>query len=158
MSSCNYIFQTFVRSFIFLIVSLYFILLVGCLIKWNTKKRVRKMQIKHQLFILSATLLTCFLSILVICVLVLSTKIDNSFDDDSNNQPICAKGTLFDRKTMQKCQLQHYTTEDVANCFNELYSQPQRRYKPVHIAFVGDSIIRNQFINFIRVFSILIYA
>ena len=46
------------------------------------------------------------------------------------------------------CRLHHYQFKDTVNCIDQLSSQ---RRRPVHIAFVGDSIIRHQFVSFIRV-------
>lgn len=42
-----------------------------------------------------------------------------------------------------------YTTRDVVECFDALLTK--RNNKTLHIAFYGDSLLRNQFTNYIKV-------
>lgn len=44
---------------------------------------------------------------------------------------------------------QSYTTRDVVDCLDTLFTE--RNNESLHIAFVGDSLVRNQYIRFIKV-------
>ncbi len=48
----------------------------------------------------------------------------------------------------RKPQLRQYNMKDIVQCFDSLYVRNSRRF---HISFIGDSLIRNQFKNFIAV-------
>ena len=50
-----------------------------------------------------------------------------------------------------QCWLHHYRTEDVVTCLDELSFRRAQHKEPIQIAFVGDSIIRNQFKSLLRV-------
>lgn len=53
------------------------------------------------------------------------------------------------------CQLKKYAVDDVVRCFDSLSIKRQRQ--PMHIAFIGDSTIRQHFVSFLRVsFSIIL--
>ena len=87
----------------------------------------------------------------------------------SNNLPICRDNTLFhmnkadqtlltttdgDNSVLQpQCLLHHYVLEDVVKCLDELSFRRAQHKEPVQIAFVGDSIIRNQFKSLLRVYN-----
>lgn len=49
----------------------------------------------------------------------------------------------------QQLPLRELTKRDVVRCFDLLSIKRNRR--PIHVAFVGDSIVRQYFIGFIRV-------
>ncbi|XP_057380133.2 uncharacterized protein LOC130702482 [Daphnia carinata] len=49
-----------------------------------------------------------------------------------------------------QCPLRKYATRDVIRCFDSLSVKRQRQ--PMHIAFIGDSIIRQHFVSFLRLF------
>lgn len=45
-------------------------------------------------------------------------------------------------------QFRPYMTKDVVNCLDSLFLEKKR---PIHIAFVGDSIVRQHFLSFLKV-------
>ena len=95
---------------------------------------------------------------LVNAVALLLLVIFSSISNNSSTEgPICVDG-MFDRQKLSqlKCQLHHYQLKDVAACFDQLSlrrSQLQRR--PVQIAFIGESTVRNQFKSLLRVYFII---
>lgn len=52
-------------------------------------------------------------------------------------------------KTNNQQVVQDWTVEKVVKCFDNMSIQRNRR--PIHIAFVGDSTIRQHFLSFLRV-------
>ena len=54
-------------------------------------------------------------------------------------------------QTNRDCRLHHYQLEDVVNCLDQLSYLRAKHQQPVHIAFVGESVLRYQFLNFLRV-------
>ena len=48
-----------------------------------------------------------------------------------------------------RSQLKDYTKEDIVNCFDSLFVK--RNERRMHIAFVGDSVMRQNFLSFLRV-------
>ena len=50
----------------------------------------------------------------------------------------------------RNCRLHHYGFDDVVRCADHL-SNNRHQQTAVHIAFIGESIIRNQFESFLRV-------
>lgn len=55
------------------------------------------------------------------------------------------------KKSCYRCEkpITNYVKEDVVHCF-DFWSVKQNR-RPIHIAFIGDSTVRQIFVNFIRV-------
>ena len=53
------------------------------------------------------------------------------------------------------CRLHHYDQADVTSCIDEISYRRAKHKEPVHIAFIGESIIRHQFMSFLRVKYIL---
>ncbi len=49
------------------------------------------------------------------------------------------------------CRLLNYTTERIVTCLDALHDQQQPLDAPLHLIFMGDSIIRQQYLNFVRV-------
>lgn len=50
--------------------------------------------------------------------------------------------------------LREYTTEDVVRCLDSMAEQ--RNWRPIHIAFIGDSTIRQHFFSFLQASIFLI--
>lgn len=53
----------------------------------------------------------------------------------------------------QRYPVREFSVEDAVRCFDSLSARRQRR--PIHIAFIGDSIVRLHFMNFLRVCILL---
>ena len=58
------------------------------------------------------------------------------------------------------CQLAHYTASRVVNCIDSLQEKfiqrakkPMQKGKALHFAFIGDSRIRQQYLNVLKVYS-----
>ena len=107
--------------------------------------------------------LNYYLFIYFFCILLNSTR----FPADSNSEslPLCLDGVL-DRsqfidtstsaellsdnkfvirsKRKHQCRLHWYTVKDAVNCFTN-------KGKRLHFAFIGDSRIRQQCLNFLKV-------
>ncbi len=49
-----------------------------------------------------------------------------------------------------ECRLHHYDHADVTECIDELSYRRAKHREPVHIAFIGESIIRYQFLGILR--------
>jgi hypothetical protein len=49
------------------------------------------------------------------------------------------------------CRLHHYKYDDIVRCIDRLSYRRAQHREPVHIAFIGESIIRYQFMSFLRV-------
>ena len=96
-----------------------------------------------------------------------------SSSSPANESPLCS-GNLLDKRQIRyakeaggSCQLLHYTFERAVGCFDALYERhysdwnsphilnhingPDRK---LHFAFIGDSRIRQQFFNFLKVYSL----
>jgi hypothetical protein len=54
------------------------------------------------------------------------------------------------------CRLHHYQEQDVAACLDKLSSRRSRHQRPVHVAFIGESTVRNQFSSLLRVYCLFI--
>ena len=54
-------------------------------------------------------------------------------------------------QTNGNCRLHHYEMNQVVACVDQLSYRRARHQQPVHIAFIGESILRHQFVNFLRV-------
>ena len=107
---------------------------------------------------------------------------DCSSSDDSslhlapaNESPLCS-GNLLDKRQIRyvkeaggSCQLLHYTFERAVGCFYALYERHYSDWNSPHIlnhingpdsklhfAFIGDSRIRQQFFNFLKVYSLYV--
>lgn len=50
---------------------------------------------------------------------------------------------------------QIFTNRDIVNCLDTLLTK--HKNKKLHIAFIGDSLVRNQFVNFLKVSYIFLY-
>lgn len=48
------------------------------------------------------------------------------------------------------CRLHHYDHADVTACIDKLSYRRAKHKEPVHIAFIGESILRHQFMSFLR--------
>ena len=64
------------------------------------------------------------------------------------------------RKVCNQCMnttqlIKEYTTQDVVRCLDVRSAQKNRR--PTHIAFIGDSTVRQYFLSFLRVSSQILY-
>ncbi len=64
--------------------------------------------------------------------------LDRRFLDDEENKP----------ENGDSSQFRPYMTEDVVKCLDSLFLEKKR---PIHIAFVGDSIVRQHFLSFLKV-------
>ena len=53
------------------------------------------------------------------------------------------------------CQLHHYDYVAVTTCIDGLSYRRAQHKEPVHIAFIGESILRHQFMSFLKVFYYL---
>ena len=96
-----------------------------------------------------------------------------SSSSPANESPLCS-GNLLDKRQIRyakeaggSCQLLHYTFERAVGCFDALYERhysdwnsphilnhingPDRK---LHFAFIGDSRIRQQFFNFLKVHGV----
>ena len=50
------------------------------------------------------------------------------------------------------CRLHHYDWKDAVQCVDHLFQKRSNRHRqPVHIAFIGESTIRDQYFSFLRV-------
>lgn len=65
-----------------------------------------------------------------------------------------AKGSYYDSSRLMtqsgSCQLLNYTTERLVECLDTLRNR-QPFVGPLYLLFMGDSRIRQQFLNFVRV-------
>ncbi|XP_045028730.1 uncharacterized protein LOC123471454 [Daphnia magna] len=65
--------------------------------------------------------------------------------DDTEKIDKISGRCIFNQRPLKK-----YATRDVVRCFDSLSAQGQRQ--PMHIAFIGDSTIRQHFVSFLRLF------
>lgn len=81
--------------------------------------------------------------------------------DELNDSSSCLLMSSINRRR-PACQLLHYTTQRVVDCLDSLHHQDDsssssiHHYSPdnkglLHFVFMGDSRIRQQFLNFIKV-------
>jgi hypothetical protein len=105
-----------------------------------------------------------------------SSSDDSSFcvfssSSPANESPLCSSGNLLDKRQIRyakeaggSCKLLHYTFERAVGCFDALYERHYSDWNSPHIlnhingsdsklhfAFIGDSRIRQQFFNFLKV-------
>ena len=103
-------------------------------------------------------------------------KFNSSVESSGKESPLCLDGNLLNKREyryvkeargsydnsrlisgMGLCQLLHYTSKQAVSCFDALYSSlnlnpiNSRSNKNLHFAFVGDSRIRQQFFNWLKV-------
>jgi hypothetical protein len=95
----------------------------------------------------------------------LNIKVDSISYDCSNSRSCEAKenngesgSSQYARRCIQNSRnLREYNKEDVVRCLDDLSIKKNRR--PMHIAFIGDSTVRQHFFSFIRVkFDKKLYA
>ena len=60
-------------------------------------------------------------------------------------------------QTNRDCRLHHYEWDDIATCFDRLSHRRAKHKQPVHIAFIGESILRHQYMNFLKVINFLLF-
>ena len=75
--------------------------------------------------------------------------IDRSSDDRTPNQ-LLMNGPDDPYQRHYDCRLHHYKWKDAVTCVDQL-SNRRRHRQPVHIAFVGESTVREQYYSFLRV-------
>jgi hypothetical protein len=73
----------------------------------------------------------------------------NSIENDIEDN-IMTRDNCHIEQSQKKHNLLRYNMEDIVQCIDSLYVKKSHRY---HISFIGDSLIRNQFKNFILVSS-----
>jgi hypothetical protein len=76
-----------------------------------------------------------------------TTPNKDSLENDTNDN-IKKKDHCHIKQNQGKQHFRRYNMEDVVQCLDSLYVKKSHRY---HISFIGDSLIRNQFKNFITV-------
>jgi hypothetical protein len=74
-------------------------------------------------------------------------------EGEENYSPTECWNYNLDRNSF-KLQLLRYKARHVVRCLDKLFI---RENHPVHISFIGDSLVRNQFTNLISVSYIIIY-
>ena len=86
----------------------------------------------------------------------LKIKVDSIRYDLSNSRSREVKKNKWEKESspyanycIQNRNLQEYKKEDVVRCLDVLSVKKNRR--PMHIAFIGDSTVRQHFFSFIRV-------
>ena len=72
-----------------------------------------------------------------------------------NSPPVLLTDGDDPNQVNRDCRLHHYTQVDVTACIDELSYRRAKHKEPVHIAFIGESIIRHQFMSFLRVHLII---
>ena len=72
-----------------------------------------------------------------------------------NSPPVLLTDGEDPNQVNRDCRLHHYTQVDVTACIDELSYRRAKHKEPVHIAFIGESIIRHQFMSFLRVHLII---
>ena len=92
----------------------------------------------------------------------------NESPSTENELPLCV-GKLLDKRhyryesssrllmteSGQSCRLLNYTAEKIVHCFDALRHQHDQADKtPFSLIFMGDSIVRQQYLNFVRVYYI----
>ncbi len=75
----------------------------------------------------------------------------NKVSEESDGQMECWEYNL-DRNSL-KLKLLRFKVQHVVRCLDELF---MRKNRSVSISFIGDSLVRNQFSNFIKVSNIII--
>ena len=68
-----------------------------------------------------------------------------------NSPPVLLTDGEDPNQVNRDCRLHHYTQVDVTACIDELSYRRAKHKEPVHIAFLGESVIRPQFLSFLRV-------
>ncbi len=79
---------------------------------------------------------------------LLGSGITNTRNKEYTSDESCASDTEASKINLNKRLFRQYKREDVAACLDLL---PRRRNRTIHIAFLGDSLVRNQFLSFISV-------
>jgi hypothetical protein len=95
-------------------------------------------------------------------------RINEESPSTENELPLCV-GKLLDKRhyryesssrllmteSGQSCRLLNYTAEKIVHCFDALRHQHDQADKtPFSLIFMGDSIVRQQYLNFVRVYYI----
>ena len=80
---------------------------------------------------------------------------ESNFKETS--RPLCVHGILSRNSVNHlHCRLHHYQFKDVVTCIDEiLFRRSQLQRRPVQIAFIGESTVRNQFKSLLRVYFII---
>jgi hypothetical protein len=80
-------------------------------------------------------------------------KIDDiGYDPNSSRSGEETENNSKSNRYIHNQNIQVYKKEDVVRCLDSLSIERNRR--PLHIAFVGDSTVRQHFLSFLRVCSI----
>ena len=115
----------------------------------------------------SGLLLGVFVWMLCLICLTIYTRKPNQ-QKSGKESPLCS-GNLLDKREFHyaknaggsydnsrmiykfgSCQLLHYNFENVVGCIDAL-NERHKSAKNLHFAFIGDSRIRQQFFNFLKV-------
>jgi hypothetical protein len=94
------------------------------------------------------------------------TLLDSKQRKANRLKPLCMDGILTRKRSNKQgplmdgedpgqihadCRLHQYQEQDVAVCLDELSYRRSRRQRPVQVAFIGESTVRNQFTSLLRV-------
>ena len=91
----------------------------------------------------------------------------NESPSTENELPLCV-GKLLDKRhyryesssrllmteSGRSCRLLNYTAEKIIHCFDALRHQHDQAGTPFRLIFMGDSIVRQQYLNLVRVYTI----
>lgn len=86
------------------------------------------------------------------CIKGILSGHSRSLVDRKPNQLLLMNGPDDPYQRHYDCRLHHYKWKDAVKCVDQL---SHRRRQPVHIAFVGESTIREQYYSFLRVRGII---
>ena len=64
-------------------------------------------------------------------------------------QPFGAEDLIYRPRNNRKCRLRPFTTRDVTSCIDEIQAKSDRKW--LHFAFIGDSRMRQQYLNMVKV-------
>ena len=118
----------------------------------NKKVKIMSFSLLKLFFCFVIVVLIFFLSIFKLIFPYKSPKV-------THNQLVCTaeKEAITEEDYIEnywndinKCQLHHFTARDVVSCLEYLYDENSGG-SWLHFAFIGDSRIRQQFFNFIKV-------
>ena len=130
--------------------------------------------------LIGAFLVLTLTTVQYICIPVMtSSQIASVLQDNTFNKPLCVND-IFQRKVnksavtvsiptvadlltdgedpnqrhQRDCQLHHYRSDSVVDCLNQFQRVRNKSlHQTLHIAFVGDSTIREQYESFSQVFE-----
>ena len=109
---------------------LFFIVCIAISLHWNLVG-------KQQFFSVPSSHLLCTTDDEILVLERNQEQHDSNFIGDFNNW------------NNKKCALRHFTSRDVVSCLDNLHADSSRPW--IHIAFIGDSRIRQQFHNLLKV-------